>query len=134
MSKNQTRNDTASIAEKSDNLQAPLRLTGFKRDLLFVIAKLEGQRPHGKEIKREISEHYTDEINTGRLYQNLRELTDQDFVATWPIDGRTKAYHVSDLGHEWLEAYQEWTSECMQTEDACHDSTNQHTNGRPNRR
>lgn len=113
MSTDQLQNKMTTMSEKTENLEAPLELTGFQRDLLVVIARLDEQRPHGKEIKHELSDDYADEINSGRLYQNLRELISQELVVTRPIDGRTKAYYLSDRGHEWLEIYQEWVGNCL---------------------
>lgn len=113
MSTDQLQNKMTTMSEKTENLEAPLELTGFQRDLLVVIARLDEQRPHGKEIKHELSNDYADEINSGRLYQNLRELISQELVVTRPIDGRTKAYYLSDRGHEWLKIYQEWVSNCL---------------------
>lgn len=101
---------------RPDSSNVPVELTGFQRDLLFVLVKIEDQNPHGKVIKRELGKHHTDEINTGRLYQNLRELSRYGLITTQPIDGRTKAYRLSELGHEWLEAYHEWIMECLRSE------------------
>jgi len=44
-------------------------LTGFQRDLLYVIAG--GTEQSGQEIKEELEPYYSTEINHGRLYPNL---------------------------------------------------------------
>lgn len=106
----------SSTMSRPDSSHVPVELTGFQRDLLFVLVKIEDQNPHGKVIKRELGKHHADEINTGRLYQNLRELNSYGLITTQPIDGRTKAYQLSELGYEWLEAYHEWIMECLQSE------------------
>lgn len=123
----------APTMDEPDDPHAPVELTGFQRDLLFVIRKLEDQNPHGKVIKRELGKHHADEINTGRLYQNLRELTDCGLVDTHPIDGRTKAYRLSDLGHERLESYHEWIVECLRHENESRDADSYDIDHRPNR-
>lgn len=47
-------------------------LTGFQRDLLFVLSGLDD--PHGLAIKHELEVYYQTEIHHGRLYPNLDEL------------------------------------------------------------
>ena len=49
-------------------------LTGFQRDLLYVIARYE--EPHRLAIKDELDEYYVQEIHYGRLYPNLDTLVD----------------------------------------------------------
>jgi PadR family transcriptional regulator, regulatory protein PadR len=53
-------------------------LTGFQRDLLYVIAGLDD--PHGLAIKDELETYYEKEIHHGRLYSNLDTLVDKGFV------------------------------------------------------
>ncbi|MDL0145688.1 helix-turn-helix transcriptional regulator, partial [Halobacterium salinarum] len=47
-------------------------LTGFQRDLLYVIGGLN--EPHGLAVKAEMEEYYESEIHHGRLYPNLDTL------------------------------------------------------------
>jgi len=49
-------------------------LTGFQRDLLYVIAGLD--EPHGLAIKEELEDYYEKEIHHGRLYPNLDTLVE----------------------------------------------------------
>ncbi|WP_336343214.1 helix-turn-helix transcriptional regulator [Halalkalicoccus ordinarius] len=100
--------------EESNNPQPSVELTGFQRDLLFTIARLEGKKPHGKTIKYQLEDYYSSEINTGRLYQNLRELTENGFIETYPIDGRTKSYHLSSEGQRCLENHYKWMRICLE--------------------
>lgn len=88
-------------------------LTGFERDLLFTIARLEGTNPAGVAIGDEIEAHYGEEINRGRLYQNLRRLVDAGRVRTLPLDGRTKVYRLADPTRERLVAHLDWERECL---------------------
>ena len=87
--------------------------TGFERDLLFTVARLEGTNPAGVAIGDELEDHYCEEINQGRLYQNLRSLVDEGCVRTLPLDGRTKAYRLADRVRERLVAHHDWERECL---------------------
>lgn len=88
-------------------------LTGFERDLLFVVARLGGSNPHGVAVKETIECYYDEDVNRGRLYQNLRRLADADLVQTVPIDGRSKAYRLTDRACERLEAHRNWMTNCL---------------------
>lgn len=100
--------DDGSVIDRPTGPQPLAGLTGFQRDVLFVVANLEGQGPNGKTIKHELDDYYAETVSNGRLYQNLRELTDDGFVERYPIDGRTNAYQLTDPGCERLEAHSEW--------------------------
>ena len=60
-------------------------LTGFQRDLLYVISGLDD--PHGLAIKDELEEYYEAEIHHGRLYPNTVRGRDQKAV----METRTEA-------------------------------------------
>jgi DNA-binding PadR family transcriptional regulator len=81
-------------------------LTGFQRDLLYVIAGLDG--PKGLAIKDELDEYYGAEINHGRLYPNLDALVEKGLVEKGRIDDRTNAYTRTQRGERELEARREW--------------------------
>jgi PadR family transcriptional regulator PadR len=81
-------------------------LTGFKRDLLTIIAGLD--EPKGLDVKDELDEYYEQEINYGRLYPNLNELADEGLVEIGSIDDRTNSYTLTDEGREALRAHREW--------------------------
>jgi len=49
-------------------------LTGFQRDLLYVIA---GEKNPRAAIKEELEDYYEEEIHHGRLYPNLDTLVDK---------------------------------------------------------
>ncbi len=73
-------------------------LTGFQRDLLQAIRHCtrEGTTPTGQEIKDHLETNYAEEINNGRLYQNLNELVERDLLEKGFVDGRTNTYRLSD--------------------------------------
>lgn len=93
-------------------------LTGFKRDQLFVIQLLADRNPHGLVIKGKLDCYYEDEINQGRLYQNLGELVDEGYVEKHPLDGRTNAYRLSTHAAKRLEEHHEWERRCLRRENA----------------
>lgn len=49
-------------------------LTGFQRDLLYVIGGSD--EPHGLALKDALDEYYEQEIHHGRLYPNLDTLVE----------------------------------------------------------
>ena len=61
-------------------------LTGFQRDLLYVIAGAD--RPSGQSVRREMETH-VDTVNHGRLYPNLDALVDHGLVEKGTRDERT---------------------------------------------
>jgi hypothetical protein len=78
-------------------------LTGFQRDLLEVIQRLEGENIdiYGLAIKETLSEDYA-EVNHSRLYANLDELAERGLVAKSELDKRTNEYHLTDAGEQLL--------------------------------
>jgi len=84
-------------------------LTGFQRDLLYVIAGLDDESPpHGLAVKEEIEKGYSEKINHGRLYPNLNTLTEMGLVEKGTIDKRANSYALSQRGRRELEARREW--------------------------
>lgn len=81
-------------------------LTGFQRDLLYVIAGPE--KPHGLAIKEELEEYYQKEIHHGRLYPNLDTLVDEGLVEKGSADRRTNYYDLIEEGQREIEDRREW--------------------------
>ena len=81
-------------------------LTGFQRDLLYVIAGFD--QPSGQEIKDELENHVEFEINHGRLYPNLDSLVDQGYTEKGELDRRTNYYHLTDAGFEAVKSRRDW--------------------------
>ncbi|MCU4753426.1 PadR family transcriptional regulator [Halobacteria archaeon AArc-curdl1] len=84
-------------------------LTGFQRDLLYVIAGQE--EPHGLAIKDELEKYYESEIHHGRLYPNLDELVDKGLVEKGTLDKRTNFYTVTRRGTRELEDRRQWENQ-----------------------
>jgi transcriptional regulator, PadR family len=81
-------------------------LSGFQRDLLYVIAGME--EPYGLGIKEELETYGDTEVNHGRLYPNLSTLIDEGYLMKSRIDDRTNRYELTDAGQELLAERREW--------------------------
>lgn len=84
-------------------------LTGFQRDLLYVIAGAD--QPSGQNIKDEIEQYYNSEINHGWLYPNLDTVVNKDLVEKGQLDRRTNYYAITDGGEQAIEDRREWESQ-----------------------
>ena len=87
-------------------------LTGFQRDILYVIVGLE--EPHGLAVKAELDDYYEQEINHGRLYPNLDDLVDKGLLKKGELDKRTNMYTVTQRGRREIEARREWESQYIE--------------------
>jgi len=83
-------------------------LTGFQRDLLFVIASQS--QPSGQDIKEELADDVGD-VNHGRLYPNLDTLVERDYVRKGTIDRRTNCYELTDRGARLIAERATWQRE-----------------------
>lgn len=81
-------------------------LTGFQRDLLYVIGGKE--EPHGLALKDELEDYYEKEIHHGRLYPNLDTLVEKGFVEKGEQDRRTNYYSLTRRGEREIDARSEW--------------------------
>lgn len=84
-------------------------LTGFQRDLLYVIAGLD--EPHGLAIKEELEMYYEGVVNHGRLYPNLDTLVEKGMVEKGQRDRRTNFYTLTSRGRRELSARQDWEAQ-----------------------
>jgi DNA-binding PadR family transcriptional regulator len=84
-------------------------LTGFQRDLLYVLAGLE--TPHGLALKDELETYYEKEIHHGRLYPNLDTLVDKGLVSKGARDDRTNEYTLTRRGRREIDARREWETQ-----------------------
>ncbi|ELY98648.1 PadR family transcriptional regulator [Natrialba asiatica] len=88
-------------------------LTGFQRDLLYVIAGAD--QPSGQDVKDEIETYYSAEINHGRLYPNLDTLVNKELVEKGELDRRTNYYAISDDGRRAIEDRRQWERQYVET-------------------
>jgi len=84
-------------------------LTGFQRDLLYVICGFD--KPSGQTIKDDLENYYQEEINHGRLYPNLDALVTKSFVDKGQIDRRTNYYAITEKGRRLIAERREWEEE-----------------------
>jgi PadR family transcriptional regulator PadR len=84
-------------------------LTAFQRDLLLVVADLNGAK--GVTIKEDIEEYYQEEINHGRLYPNLDNLAEKGLVDKSQLDKRTNKYEMTRRGVREVEQRLDWERE-----------------------
>ncbi|EJN61564.1 transcriptional regulator PadR family protein [Halogranum salarium B-1] len=84
-------------------------LTGFQRDLMYVISGLD--HPSGQSIKERFERDFGQQIKHGRLYPNLDHLVESGFVEKGQIDRRTNYYELTSLGRQKLEQRREWENQ-----------------------
>ncbi len=84
------------------------QLTGFQRDLLYVIAGMD--RPSGQQILDDINDYIDQPVTHGRLYPNLDTLVDRELVEKGQLDRRTNYYALTPRGRRVLEQRQEWVN------------------------
>ncbi|WP_253738665.1 PadR family transcriptional regulator [Halohasta salina] len=80
-------------------------LTGFQRDLLYVIAGSD--QPSGQTIQQQLESHI-DNVNHGRLYPNLDALVEHGLVEKGAKDRRTNYYEVTPSGEQLLARRRKW--------------------------
>ncbi|MFB6125062.1 MAG: helix-turn-helix transcriptional regulator [Halanaeroarchaeum sp.] len=90
-------------------------LTGFQRDLLYVVAGLS--EPNGLEIKEEIEDYYETTINHGRLYPNLDSLVEEGLIEKEKQDERTNAYYLTQAGTTVLDNRHDWERQYVKQMD-----------------
>ena len=97
-------------------------LTGFQRDLLYIIASLDGA--HGLGIKNEIETVYEIDVNPSRLYPNLDTLVTKGLVEKGRIDDRTNSYDLTEQGLQLIATRREWEDELL-SEESTHKNTSE---------
>lgn len=85
-------------------------LTGFQRDLLRLINDYDG-KPKGTRLKELLEQYYDGEINHGRLYPNLDELSNKGLLKKGEKDKRTNSYDTTRRGQRIIEQRDKWNQE-----------------------
>ena len=88
------------------------QLTGFQRDLLYVIAGLD--RPSGQDILDDINGYVNQPVTHGRLYPNLDSLVEHGLVEKGQLDRRTNYYTLTEDGMAELENRRKWVQGYVQ--------------------
>ncbi|MFB6185226.1 MAG: helix-turn-helix transcriptional regulator [Haloarculaceae archaeon] len=86
-------------------------LTGFQRDLLFVINSLGPA--NGQEIRERVETSRERTLSRTRLYGNLDELAARDLVEKTYTGGRTNLYVATDRGRNALRTRLEWEEQYL---------------------
>jgi PadR family transcriptional regulator, regulatory protein PadR len=86
-------------------------LTGFQRDVLYVIAGRDA--PNGLTIKETLEEYYEAEIHHSRLYPNLDTLVDKGLIEKGEIDRRSNYYRLTARGQREIGARREWEDQYL---------------------
>lgn len=84
---------------------AALQLSEFKYSILLMLA---GEPTYGLDVKRQLQDYYGYEINHGKLYPNLDELSDDGLIKKGKLDNRTNEYGITDEGLEVAVDRIEW--------------------------
>ena len=87
-------------------------LTGFQRDLLYVLSS--GQRLSGREIKAELEQEMS-EVTRGQLYPNLDTLVEMDLIEKGQRDRRTNYYQVTEYGRAQLRNRRKWEDQYFES-------------------
>jgi PadR family transcriptional regulator, regulatory protein PadR len=91
-------------------------LTGFQRDLLYVVTGLD--EPHGLAIKDDLEDYYDKEVHHGRLYPNLDTLVNKGLIEKSEKDRRTNIYTLTQRGQREIETRRDWEEEYLGQEVA----------------
>lgn len=81
-------------------------LTGFQRDILFVLGGLGASQ--GAQLKRELERSRYSSILPGRLYHNLDVLVDRSLVLKRDGAGRANEYQLTPEGRSSIREHSEW--------------------------
>lgn len=81
-------------------------LSGFQRDLLYVISGMD--QPSGQQAKEQLERYLDGDINHGRLYPNLDTLVTKEYVEKGPIDRRTNYYAITERGENLIRERRAW--------------------------
>ncbi len=92
------------------------KLTGFQRDVLYIIAGLDN--PSGLLVKRELENYYEKEIHHGRLYPNLDTLVSMELIEKGEHDKRTNFYVLTQAGADAIEKRNNWEAERLDSVDS----------------
>ncbi len=92
------------------SLKKSFELTGFQRDILFVIAGSD--QPSGQTIRRKLEEHIKN-VNRGRLYPNLDALAEYSLIEKGNHDQRTNYYELTESGVKLISERVKWENKYL---------------------
>lgn len=88
-------------------------LTGFQRDLLFVIDGMEA--PNGQEIRESLERVQDRDVRHARLYANLDRLAEEGLVRKEQGDGRANQYVPTEEARRAVRERYEWEEQYLRT-------------------
>lgn len=88
-----------------------IELTGFQRDLLYVLLGLDG--PNGVDVRGALVEYYESDVVAARVYQNLDRLADRGLVEKAGREARTNTYAVTECGRNAIESRRAWEDQYL---------------------
>lgn len=86
-------------------------LTGFQRDLLYVIAGSD--QLSGQGVGSELAGYYEREPTHGRLYPNLNTLVEHGLAEKGQHNRRTNYYALTDAGRAAIRERREWENQYL---------------------
>jgi len=89
-------------------------LTGFQRDILYVIAGLADAT--ALEIKEELQEAYEIEITQDRLYPSLHGLIERGFVEEGTLNDQAQSYALTEQGQDEIVTQRKWENKYLTKE------------------
>lgn len=81
-------------------------LTGFQRDILYILAGLD--EPNGSEIRTHLEEYYGTTVDRGQLYPNLDRLVKRELVKKKQEDKQQNAYTLTPEGQREINSRRQW--------------------------
>ena len=81
-------------------------LTGFQRDVIYVIAGLD--EPNGLEIKNHLEEYYENPVDRGQLYPNIDAVVEKGFIEKDRQETQRNAYALTAKGRREITARRKW--------------------------
>lgn len=83
------------------------RLTGFQRDLMYIINGFEN--PTEKQIKQEMDSYYNEDIFQSRIYHNIDILINYGYVDKIQSKKFSRRYSITKEGRESIASREQWT-------------------------
>lgn len=86
-------------------------LTGFQRDLLFVLDGMGA--PSGQELREALERAQDRDVRHARLYANLDRLAEEGLVEKERGDGRANEYAATEEAHRIVRERYEWEEQYL---------------------
>lgn len=88
------------------------QLSAFRRNILFVLAKLGPSK--GVAVKSKLQNLYAQQIKHGRLYPNLDDLVEAGYIDKSERDQRTNEYALTNKAQKALQTQINWEKKCLE--------------------